>query len=321
MSQQVTLKASRISKSFPGVKALQDVEIELHAGSIHALLGENGAGKSTLIKILTGVYQPDEGSVNLLGQPVRFSDTNEARQKGIAVVHQERHLIPRFSVGENLFLDRLGDQAWSWVDYPKLHEEAKPWLAAVGLDLDPETPVNQLSVAKMQLVEIAQAISQKSRVLLMDEPTASLTPHETEKLFSLLQKLKGVGVTIVFVSHKLEEVLQICDYLTVLRDGQNTCTSQPIAQYDRQDLVQLMIGRMEQIPAWQTREVNRQSPKLELRKVSTEVGHKDLDLQLYLGEILGFYGLIGAGRSELAKSLIGYSRMTKGEYLLDGKAI
>ena len=129
MSQQVTLKASRISKSFPGVKALQDVEIELHAGSIHALLGENGAGKSTLIKILTGVYQPDEGSVNLLGQPVRFSDTNEARQKGIAVVHQERHLIPRFSVGENLFLDRLGDQAWSWVDYPKLHEEAKPWLA------------------------------------------------------------------------------------------------------------------------------------------------------------------------------------------------
>ena len=136
MSQQVTLKASRISKSFPGVKALQDVEIELHAGSIHALLGENGAGKSTLIKILTGVYQPDEGSVNLLGQTVRFSDTNEARQKGIAVVHQERHLIPRFSVGENLFLDRLGDQAWSWVDYPKLHEEAKPWLAAVGLDLD-----------------------------------------------------------------------------------------------------------------------------------------------------------------------------------------
>ena len=155
MSQQVTLKASRISKSFPGVKALQDVEIELHAGSIHALLGENGAGKSTLIKILTGVYQPDEGSVNLLGQTVRFSDTNEARQQGIAVVHQERHLIPRFSVGENLFLDRLGDQAWSWVDYPKLHEEAKPWLAAVGLDLDPETPVKQLSVAKMQLVEIA----------------------------------------------------------------------------------------------------------------------------------------------------------------------
>ncbi|MEC8359789.1 MAG: ATP-binding cassette domain-containing protein, partial [SAR324 cluster bacterium] len=281
MSQQITLKASRISKSFPGVKALQDVEIELHAGSIHALLGENGAGKSTLIKILTGVYQPDEGSVNLLGQPVRFSDTNEARRKGIAVVHQERHLIPRFSVGENLFLDRLGDQAWSWVDYPKFHEEAKPWLAAVGLDLDPETPVKQLSVAKMQLVEIAQAISQKSRVLLMDEPTASLTPHETEKLFSLLQKLKGDGVTIVFVSHKLEEVLQICDYLTVLRDGQNTCTSQPIAQYDRQDLVQLMIGRKEQIPAWQTREVKRQKPKLELRQVSTEVGHKDLDLQLY----------------------------------------
>ena len=121
MSQQVTLKASRISKSFPGVKALQDVEIELHAGSIHALLGENGAGKSTLIKILTGVYQPDEGSVQLLGQAVSFSDTKEARRQGIAVVHQERHLIPRFSVGENLFLDRLGDQAWSWVDYPKFH--------------------------------------------------------------------------------------------------------------------------------------------------------------------------------------------------------
>ena len=155
----------------------------------------------------------------------------------------------------------------------------------------------------------------------MDEPTASLTPHETEKLFSLLQKLQDDGVTIVFVSHKLEEVLQICDYLTVLRDGQNTCTSEPIAQYDRQDLVQLMIGRKEQIPAWQNREVNRKNPKLELRQVSTEAGHQELNLQLYPGEILGFYGLIGAGRSELAKSLIGYFRMTKGEYLLDGKAI
>ena len=321
MSLPSVLRATGITKSFPGVRALQGVEMELRPGSIHALLGENGAGKSTLIKILTGVYQADQGEILLAGQPVRFANPNRARQAGIGVVHQERHLIPRFSVGENLFLDRLGDRSWSWVDYEQLHQQAQPWLAAVGLDLDPATPVQQLSVAKMQLLEIAQAISQQSKVLLMDEPTASLTPHETEKLFSLLLQLKTEGKTIVFVSHKLEEVLQLCDHLTVLRDGQNTCASQPIGEFSRQDLVQLMIGRKEQIPAWSTRPLHRSQPRLELRQVDTGIGHKGVNLQLYPGEILGFYGLVGAGRSELAKALIGYFPILAGEYLLQGKPV
>jgi ribose transport system ATP-binding protein len=172
------LVAEGITKSFPGVLALQDVSIQLKRGSIHALLGENGAGKSTLIKVLTGVHQPDSGEVLIEGSPTRIRDTHHAGTLGVSVVHQERHLIPRFSVGENIMLDRLGSGVLSRVDYAAVHAEAARWLAVLGLDLDPRTPVHRLSVARMQLVEIAKALSHESRVLLMDEPTASLTPHE-----------------------------------------------------------------------------------------------------------------------------------------------
>ena len=222
----------------------------MRGGSIHALLGENGAGKSTLIKIITGVYRPDDGELRLNGAPVRFEGPRDAIAAGVGVVHQERNLIPRFSVGENILLERLGGGLMRPIDYDAVHAEARRWLEVLELDLDPRTPVSQLNVAKVQLVEIAKALSLRSRVLLLDEPTASLTPQEAEVLFRLLRKLRDEGASLLFVSHKLEEVQQICDEVTVLRDGRNACPSRPMAGLGRQDLVRLMIGRNEQIPDW-----------------------------------------------------------------------
>ena len=230
--------------------ALQDVAITMRGGSIHALLGENGAGKSTLIKIITGVHRPDEGDLRLNGAPVRFEGPRDAIAAGVGVVHQERNLIPRFSVGENILLERLGGSLMRPIDYDAVYAEARRWLEVLELDLDPRTPVSQLNVAKVQLVEIAKALSLRSRVLLLDEPTASLTPQEAEVLFRLLRKLRDEGASLLFVSHKLEEVQEICDEVTVLRDGRNACPSRSMAGLRRQDLVRLMIGRNEQIPDW-----------------------------------------------------------------------
>jgi ribose transport system ATP-binding protein len=313
------LVASNVSKSFPGVKALSDVSIRLGRGSIHALLGENGAGKSTLIKIITGVYRPDSGTLTLDGALLHFTGPRDAIAAGVGVVHQERNLIPRFSVGENIMLEKLGGNFFRPIDYNDVHGKAKGWLDLLGLDLDPRTPVSRLSVAKMQMVEIAKALSLRSRVLMLDEPSASLTPHETVALFALLKKLRDDGVTIVFVSHKLEEVQEICDTVTVLRDGRNACDSRPMSGLGRQDLVRLMIGRNEQIPDWRTRDETRAAPALETRDLKTDLGHSGINLTLHKGEILGLYGLVGAGRTELAKCLIGLNRVTAGEVLVDGR--
>ena len=278
MSSTLSLEARGIQKAFPGVLALQDVTLTMRGGSIHALLGENGAGKSTLIKIITGVYHPDEGELRLNGAPVRFEGPRDAIAAGVGVVHQERNLIPRFSVGENILLERLGGGLMRPIDYDAVHAEARRWLKVLELDLDPRTPVSQLNVAKVQLVEIAKALSLRSRVLLLDEPTASLTPQEAEVLFRLLRKLRDEGASLLFVSHKLEEVQQICDEVTVLRDGRNACPSRPIAGLGRQDLVRLMIGRNEQIPDWAPSDHSRAETMLALKNVSTALGHANIDL-------------------------------------------
>jgi ribose transport system ATP-binding protein len=314
-------QARGVSKFFPGVKALEGVSITLAKGSIHALLGENGAGKSTLIKLITGVYRPDEGELFVDGKGVQFASTRDAMKAGIGVVHQERNLIPRFSVGENIMLERLSGRLLKPIDYAEINREARRWLEVLGLDLDPSLPVSQLSVAKMQLVEIAKALSLRSHVLLLDEPTASLTPHETVALFALLKKLRDEGVSIIFVSHKLEEVQEICDQVTVLRDGHNACESQSITGLGRQDLVRLMIGRSEQIPNWQARDFSSAPPVLELEGLATPLGHRDIGLTVRRGEIVGLYGLVGAGRSELAKSIMGLFPATAGTIRLDGKPV
>ncbi len=321
MSEPV-FEARRVSKFFPGVKALQEVSIRLAAGSIHALLGENGAGKSTLIKIITGVYRPDEGELLLDGRPIALGSPREAMAAGIGVVHQERNLIPRFSVGENIMLEHLATQLLRPIDYASVNAAATKWLDVLGLHLDPALPVSRLSVAKMQMVEIAKALSLRSRVLLLDEPTASLTPHETETLFGLLQKLRHDGVSIIFVSHKLEEVQEICDQVTVLRDGRNACDSRSMAGLGRQNIVQLMIGRSEQIPDWAARHTaSSAAMAIELKGVATPFGHSNIDLAVRRGEIVGLYGLVGSGRTELAKSIMGLVPPTAGTLSVDGRPV
>jgi ribose transport system ATP-binding protein len=313
--------ARGIEKSFPGVKALRGVSMSLEPGSIHALLGENGAGKSTLIKIITGVYRPDAGHLVLEGQEVRFANPREAIAHRIGVVHQERNLIPRFSVAENIHLEMLGERPLKPVDYAELNRQAKRWLDELGLDIDPSTPVSELSVAKMQLVEIAKAISLRSRVLLLDEPTASLTSGETDHLFAFLRKLKATGTSLVFVSHKLEEVQEICDRVTVLRDGINACDSRPMDGLDRKDLVRMMIGRDEGGGAWRRRDLSAAPPALSLAGVATALGHHDVDITVRRGEIVGLYGLVGAGRTELAKCILGLHPVTAGRIEVNGTPV
>jgi ribose transport system ATP-binding protein len=310
--------AQGILKTFPGVKALEDVSVSLTRGSIHALLGENGAGKSTLIKVMTGVYRPDGGAMMLDGAEYEPQNTHDAIVKGIGVVHQERNLIPRFSIAENIFLEHLADQPLRRIDYPKLFQDAQRWLDLLEIDANPATPVDRLSVAKMQLVEIAKALSLNSKILMLDEPTASLTPHETDTLFGILRRLRDDGASLVFVSHKLEEVQEICDSVTVLRDGQNACESRRLDELGRQDIVRLMIGRSEMIPDWVARDRAEGQPVLELSNVSTKLGHKAVDLKVHKGEIVGLYGLVGAGRSELAKAVLGKFEITAGEVLVNG---
>ena len=315
------LQVSHVSKSFPGVKALSDVSIIFQAGSVHALLGENGAGKSTLIKIVTGIHHQDEGEVLMDGKPVRFANPRKAAAGGLGVVHQERNLVNRFSVGENIMLDRLGANSLSPVDYRSVHNEAERWLKLLELDVDPRLRVSQLSVAQMQLVEIGKALSLQSRVLLLDEPTASLTPNESTVLFRILRKLRDDGVAIGFVSHKLEEVFEICDKVTVLRDGHNACDSVDLNTLKRADVVQMMIGRAERISKREPRPKRDVPPYIELKSYASADGHRDINFSVRPGEIVGLYGLVGAGRSELAKAMLGLSAKTAGEVRVKGQPV
>ena len=319
---ELCLEINSANKSFPGVKALDQANFKLKKGSIHALLGENGAGKSTLIKIITGVHKQDSGLLLINGKEKILNTPNDATKFGISVVHQERNLIRRFSVGENLMLNNLPKTALGLIDYDKIAIQSKKWLEIMDLDIDPNTTVSELTVAKMQLCEIAKALSLKAEILLLDEPTSSLSPQESENLFSLLRKIvRDEGVSIVFVSHKLEEVFNICDEVTVLRDGKNACTSESINNLDRKKLVKLMIGREEQIVKSDRKSDDNKDTILTLTNIKTELGHKDIQLELNRAVIIGLYGLVGAGRTELVKCLIGLEKITAGSVKINGKDV
>lgn len=314
------LTVAGVSKSYPGVLALDRVNLRLRAGEIHALVGENGAGKSSLIKILTGVTSPDEGEILLDGSPVRFSTPRESLAAGIAVVYQERNLIPRYSVAENIFLDRLPTR-YGIVQRRQMQDEARRWLDVLELDVDPATPVRYLSVAQMQLVEIGRALSLESKVLLLDEPTASISEHEVERLMGVLRRLRDQGTGILFVSHKLEEIINLCDRITVLRDGQNVCDAQPLAGMNKDDIVTLMVGREAAVTELGERAATIGPCRLELIGVATAAGHKNITIKAHAGEVVGLYGLVGAGRTELAKALIGLDRITEGEVRIEGQPV
>lgn len=312
------LEVRGATKLYPGVRALDGVNLTLRAGEIHALVGENGAGKSSLIKLLTGVHRQDEGEVRLLGEPVAFRSPQESLAAGVAVVHQERNLIPRYSVAENMFLDRLPVR-YGLVQHSRMREDARQWLDLLDLQIDPATEVRHLSVAQMQLVEIGRALSLNSKVLLLDEPTASISEHEVERLLKILRRLRDQGTAILFVSHKLEEVTALCDRITVLRDGRNACDDSPLAGMSKADIVALMVGRENAVTDIGRRVAKPGEDRLVLQGVATALGHNDINLRVRAGEVVGLYGLVGAGRSELAKALIGVHPITAGTVEVEGK--
>lgn len=315
------LVATGLSKSFPGVKALEGVNLTLKPGTVHALLGENGAGKSTLIKVITGVHAANEGVLALNGEPRTFASPVDATRAGVGVVHQERNLIPDFSVEENITLQDPPRKN-GIIDRAKRTEQAAAALKSIGVDLDLKAKVQTLSVAQMQLVEIAKALVTKTRVLLLDEPTASISGSEADKLFEVVRVLRDSGTAILFVSHKLEEVFEICDTVTVLRDGVSVLESANLAEYSRSQIVELMVGRQLAALATRLRTVDRTPvPALELVGLNTSLGHKNVSLDVHRGEILGMYGLVGAGRSELARTVLGLHSVLSGEVRVNGRAV
>jgi ribose transport system ATP-binding protein len=307
-----------ISKAFGGIVALDEAGLKLTGGEIHALIGENGAGKTTLINIATGVYPSDGGRLILDGVPVEFGGPSSAAEHGLAVVHQERNLVGAFSVAENLF---LGNQPRSrgLVSYRRMFSDARQWLQEVGLDVDASSDARHLSPGQAQLLEIARALSARCRVLFLDEPTSSISETDSEHLFAILRELRDRGTAIVFVSHKLEEVYGLCDRVTVLRDGRNVITGRRLADISRADIVRAMVGREAQAPDIASRRTGTGAARLRLDAVATEYGHKDVNLTIHAGEIVGLYGLVGAGRTELARCLVGLGRITGGTFSIDGK--
>jgi ribose transport system ATP-binding protein len=314
------LNLKNVSKTFPGVKALENVTIDFRSGEIHSLLGENGAGKSTLIKILSGVYRPDKGSeIFFDGGPYAVNSTREALELGVHTVYQELQVIPQASVAENIMLDKLPRKGKSGIlDWKRMMKVAKEHLDTIGLEVDPSTTISRLSIAQRQLVEIAKAISSDIKVLLLDEPTASLTKDEAEYLFRVMDGLKKNGVLVLFVSHVLEEVLQVSDRISILRDGKCVTTDER-ENLDRKKIVRHMIGRDEHTESFGRRAIDPGKKVLEVRHLTREKKAYDINFSLSEGEILGFYGLVGAGRTELARILIGQEKYDSGEILVRGK--
>src|SRR5580692_2223298 len=308
-----------ISKSFGPVRVLDGIDFSVAGGEIHALVGENGAGKSTLMKILSGAHSADSGSIRIDGEAVSIRSTREAEALGIAIIHQELNMIPQLSVMDNLFLGREPNR-WGVIERGHLHGESASWLSKVGAgQIDANRTAQTLSIGLQQLVEIAKALSLNARVLIMDEPTASLTDREIGKLFEIVTDLKSRGVGIVYVSHRMEEIFKICDRVSVLRDG-HFVGERAVAQTGFDEIVNMMVGRelKERFPK---REAALGAVRLKVDHL-TDQGHiADVHFEVRSGEVLGVAGLIGAGRSRILNTLFGVNRRTSGELSLDGKPL
>ncbi len=315
------LELNNISKSYPGVKALDNVSLKMEKGKVHALLGENGAGKSTVIKIISGVITPDEGSLLINNQQVKFDSPRQAFSVGVNVVHQERNVIPTFTVGENIMLETIAGRGFQFVNKDQIYQESLEFIKMVGLNVSPAQMVEDLSVAEIQLIEIAKALSSRAKILLLDEPTASLSYGEAASFLQVIKRLQNQGVSFLYVTHKTEEVFEIANMVTVLRDGNKIGDTLPIEQLDRNKLVTLMVGRSENLEPFPIRQFPIRKPVLEVKNLSSRFSPSNNSFTLNEGEVLGWYGLVGAGRSELARVLIGYDPATSGEmYIYDKKA-
>jgi rhamnose transport system ATP-binding protein len=308
-----------VSKSFGAVRALQDVSLRLFAGEAHALAGENGAGKSTLIKTLAGVHRPDTGTVVLDGGDVVFHGPADARDAGVAVIYQEPTLFPDLSVAENIFMGRQPRRSLGRVDHGAVRAATAALFAQLGVDLDPDQPARGLSIADQQLVEIAKALSFDARVLIMDEPTAALTGSEVARLFRVVRTLLDRGAAVLFISHRLEEVFELCRRVTTLRDGR-WIASEPVAGLTEDDLVRRMVGRdLDELYPKQDAEIGEVA--LSVRRLTREGVFTDVSFDVRAGEIVGLAGLVGAGRSEVARAVFGVDRFDAGEVHVDGRRL
>src|SRR5437764_3966925 len=320
MSNQILLRAIEIDKSYAGVHALRNVSFELRAGEVHALIGENGAGKSTLIKIITGAVSPDAGGIKLNGSAITHNSPRVAKQLGIAAIYQQRALFPELSVAENIAIGSERSSALGRVDWRARKRRAAGLLARVGARIDPESEAGELTMPQQQLVEIARAVGAKAKVLIMDEPTASLSEEDTQNLFTVIRQLRSEGVGIVYISHRLEELPIIADRVTVLRDGR-TIDTRGMSEVNREQLIQLMVGR----------ELSAVFPKekgeigevvLDLRELGcSPSGIHDVNISVRAGEIVGLAGVVGVGRTEFARTIFGSTPADRGEILLVGKQV
>ncbi|MEA2419818.1 MAG: ribose transport system ATP-binding protein [Thermoleophilaceae bacterium] len=316
------LRMRGVHKSFSGVEVLRDVDFELRAGEVHALLGGNGAGKSTLMKILEGVYSLDSGSIEVDGESIRLRTPQDARRHGVAMIFQEFSLIPTLTVAQNVFLHREPRKRGGMLDDRKMIEQSRALFADMGVDIEPTRRVSALGTAGWQLVEIAKALSQDARILIMDEPTASLAAAEVESLFAIIDRLKSRGIGIVFITHRLEEVIAVADRVTALRDGARVGTHDT-SELDMSSLIELIVGHaversLQERPAPVTREG---TPLLSLRGVSSGDRLHGVDLDLHEGEVLGIAGLMGSGRSELARAVFGIDKISSGTVEVRGKPV
>ncbi|MDE2125740.1 MAG: sugar ABC transporter ATP-binding protein [Armatimonadetes bacterium] len=318
--QPPALEMRGITKQYPGVLALDNVSLTVMPGEVHALLGENGAGKSTLVKILAGAVRANAGEILLNGAHVSADTPQKAMELGIAIIYQEFNLVPYLSAGENIF---LGQEPRSripgFVDYARLYGESQRILDSLGVKLSARTPVNRLSVAQQQMVEIAKATSRKSRIIVMDEPSATLTQHELEALFTLVRQLRASAVSVIYISHRLEEVFEVCDRATVMRDGK-VIDTRPVNELSRDEIIRLMVGRelKEAIPK---KAAVPGEAALEVRGLNRKGILHNVSLSVRKGEILGMAGLVGAGRTETARALFGADPIDSGEIRIDGKPV
>ena len=315
--KSLTLK--NIKKEFPGVLALDDVSLEAKAGSVHALMGENGAGKSTLIKILAGAYSKDHGTILFDDKEVNIDNPNDSLNLGIKVVYQEIALIPEFTVGENIFLEKFPVNSLGIVNWKKLYNDCNNLLKKIGFNLNVKEKVANLSISEQQIVEIARAIFQNASVVVMDEPTSSLTPNEIEKLFEVIENLKKNNIAIIYITHKIDEIFKIANEVTVLRDGK-LISHRDIKDTSEEILIQDMVGR--KVEQKFDRPIKSFDKVLmNIKNIFTKSKLKDISFNLYKGEILGFFGLMGAGRTELAKAIYGYDNISNGSIEIDGQTL
>jgi inositol transport system ATP-binding protein len=317
VSTEYILELTDITKEFPGVKALDNIQLKVRKGTVHALMGENGAGKSTLMKIIFGIYTPDKGSIKFKGEEIKLSGSKDALRRGISMIHQELTPVPQMTVAENIFLGRESTFGFGWINKKKMVEDTRKLFESLKIDIDPNAKMLDLSIANMQMVEIAAAVSHNADLIIMDEPTSAITDKEVEQLFQIIASLKAKGVSIIYISHKMDEIFRICDDITVFRDGQFIATKSA-NELNQETLIQMMVGReIKQIFHKDEAEIGE--VLLSLKNLTRTGKFHDISFEVRRGEILGIAGLMGAGRTEVIESIFGIHPPDSGEIFIRGK--